>query len=202
MSDEAWTAIAALGAAALTALASLGVIATQEWLRRREAECRALQAAVATLLTRSVGVALQARYMGEMMKVRSGLGEGLDIALHHRKPLDLFELYGWMARERGPLDAAWSDVWCRGDQLTVQLANKLVGTCSDLLGVSTNRQPVGNGWDRARRWVGGDRWTPEMLEGHQAATEALAEARRDLAAHARLVLGYPSVELFAPMTSE
>ena len=189
--------IAALGASSLTALASLGVVWFQDARRGRASGRDALRTAVLDLLTRSMTVATRAHSLGEMMKVRSGLIEGLDVAMHHRKPVDHLELHDWMAQDVAPLNEALSVLWTRWDQEGVRLANDVVGKCMDLLGASTAMQPTRSGWERINKWVSGERWTPEMREAHQLALKGLADSRKRLAEYARADLGYGAIDLFA-----
>jgi hypothetical protein len=194
---------AALGSSALTGAAALGVVWVQEWRRRKAADRDALQGAVTELLWRSMAVASRARALGEAMKFRSGLKEGLDVTLHHRKPADPFELHDWLAQDLVPLHAALSELWTRADQDGVRLANELAGKCGDLLGVSTARQQADGSWERARRWAMGDRWTSGMIAANDKAMVELAQARKRFAEHARARLGYEAVELFLlPETQE
>ncbi|MGH3277150.1 MAG: hypothetical protein ACRDNZ_22830 [Streptosporangiaceae bacterium] len=75
---------------------------------------------------------MKAQAMGQTMKVRSGLGEGLGVATRLRKPSDPMELHDWIAQEMTPLNEAWSVIWLRGDQETIQLANALLDACGQL----------------------------------------------------------------------
>lgn len=122
--------IAALGASALTGLASLGVVWFQEWRRKKASDQAELQTAVTELLTQSMAVAMKARAVGETMKLRSGLKEGFDVAMRHRKPRDPLELHDWMAADLGPLSAVLSAIWLREDQEGVRLANDVVNKCA------------------------------------------------------------------------
>jgi hypothetical protein len=190
--------IAALGASALTGLASLGVVWFQEWRRGKASERDALRASVQELLSRSMAVAMRASTVGETMRIRSGLKEGFDIAMRHRKLLDGLELHDWMAQDLAPLNAALSDIWTRDNQEGVRLANEVVNKCMDLLGASTARQQVNGSLERMRRWAMGEKWTPEMLAEYNRAIRELAEARKRYAEHARARLGHAAVELFIP----
>jgi hypothetical protein len=96
---------------------------------------------VTELLSRSLA-AMRARAMGETMKFRSGLKEGLDVTFRHRKPADLLELHDWMAQDLAPLNTALSELRTLADREGVQLANDVVGRCSDLLGASRAAQPA------------------------------------------------------------
>lgn len=189
--------VAALGAAALTALASLGVVWYQESRRVRASASEALHQAIVELLARSLAISLRARALGDLMKHRSGLTEGLDVATRVHKPVNLLELHDWVAEDFSPLNEACGQIWTRGDQEMVRLANAVVLCCADLLGVSTARQQAVSAAERLRVWVLGERWTPDMVAEHQASVEALAEARKGLADCARRAFGRDVVDLFA-----
>lgn len=193
---------AALGASLLTGLASLGVTWIREWLQGRASERAALHAAVQELLSRSMAVAARARAVGETMRIRSGLKEGFDVAMRHRKLLDVFELHDWLAQDITPMTAALSEIWTRDDQEGIRLANDVVSKCMDLLGTNTTRQQTDNGWERMRRWAAGERWTPEMIEETNRAMRELALARKRYAEHARARFGLDVVELFASVEAD
>lgn len=195
MTPDEVALVAAFGSSALTGAVSLGVVWVREWQRQKASNRAALRAAVTELLSRSLAIAMRARTMGETMKLRSGLKEGLDVALRHRKPTDPLELHDWIARDMVPLNTALSELWTRADQEGVRLANEVVNKCSDLLGVSTARQKA-DGWERMRRWAMGERWTPGMVAENDRAMRELAHARKRFADHARAQLGHEAVELF------
>src|SRR4051812_47603443 len=197
LNDAVLAATSALAAAAVTSTASLGVVAYQERKRERAGKRAELSRAYVNLLARSMGIGLRARTMGEIMKVRSGLAEGIDVATRLRKPVDLQELYDWQAQDWDPMNEAWAAVWTRADAEGVRLANAVVAAAADLIGVSTARQPVDTTLERVRRWALGDRWTEEMLTEHQRSIELLARSRKELAEHARNVLGSQPADLFA-----
>jgi hypothetical protein len=113
-----------------------------------------------------------------------------------RKPADLLELTDWMAQDMAPLNAAWSVIWARGDQEMIRLANGLLAACSDLIGASTTVKAAASYWERARRYVIGERWTDAQRAEAQQALTAMARAREDLADHARRQLRNPPAELF------
>jgi hypothetical protein len=197
MTPAELTLTAAFGASALTGLASLGVIWVQEARRRRARDKAALHTAMLELLSRSMAVAMRGQVMGETMKVRSGLVEGLDVAMHNRKPVDPLELHDWMAQDIVPLNAALGEIWTRCDQEGVRLSNDVVGKCMDLLGASTALQPAQSRRERARKWATGEHWTPEMRAAHEHAMKDLAHARKRFADYARSRLGQQAVDLFA-----
>ncbi|MCW2539252.1 MAG: hypothetical protein JWN95_977 [Frankiales bacterium] len=61
--------------------------------------------------------------MAGTAKLRSGFGEGIDIATRIRKPLDPLQLHDWIAQEFDPLNTAWSEIWTSGDQELVRLVD-------------------------------------------------------------------------------
>ena len=79
--------------------------------------------------------------MGESMRLRSGLSEGLDVTLRLRKLADAMEFHDWMAQDVMPMHAALDEIWTRWDQDGVRLANDVAGKCMELLGISTASQP-------------------------------------------------------------
>jgi hypothetical protein len=123
--------------------------------------------------------------------------EGLDILLRIRKPVEVMELHDWMAQDMSPLNHAWSEIWARGDQELVRLANRVLDQCAELLAVGAARQPGRGAVERTRRWLVGDRWTPEMLDELKLAQRGLADARKGLTDYARTRLGRRGVNLFA-----
>ena len=147
------------------------------------------------MLARSMSVASRAQAMGLQMRLRSGLGEGLDVAARMRRPSDALELHDWMAADLAPMTEAWSVIWARGDQEMIRLANTLLGACSDLLGTSTALAPAETVGARLRRLVIGERSTPELEADLQSAMETMAHAREQLALHARKRMKLPPVQL-------
>lgn len=187
---------AALGASFLTGLASLGVVAFQQWLAGRSSDADALISAVNEMLSRSMAIAMRAQAMADQMRIRSGLGEGVDVTMRVRKPADLLELHDWMAQDLAPMNAAWSVVWARGDQEMVRRANALLAKCSDLIGAGTTTQAATSYRERIRRYVIGERWTDKERGESQQALKDVAHARKDLAEYARQKLGKRHAELF------
>jgi hypothetical protein len=190
------TVIAALGASVLTAGASLGVVALRERLRRKTADRDILIAGVTEMLSRSMAISFRAHAMGDAMKTRSGLGEGVDVLMHQRKPLDPLEIHDWIAQDMAPLTTAWSVIWARGDQELIRLANQLLDSCAGLMAASTARMPADTHGARFRRNVAGERWTPEMRAEVDQKMKELAHNREQLAQYARTMLGKVKAELF------
>jgi hypothetical protein len=78
------------------------------------------------------------------LRFRSGLKEGFDIALRHRKLLEPFDLVDRLLRDFRPLFTAWSAVWAKGTPAAIEAANQLVDQCADLLSVSVEKGRGGN----------------------------------------------------------
>jgi hypothetical protein len=202
MTDADLVAATALVASALTGTFSLGVAGFQHWLQARSSDKATVEAAIVELLTRSGAYALRGRALGEAMRQRSGLKEGIDVATHLRKPADLMEFHDWMAQDLTPMQAALSQLWTLwSDQQGIALANDVVSKASDLLGAQAIT-PATSGKERARRFVFGERWTEEAIAESQRALDALAQARKKLAEHARLKLGRKAANLFAQVEAD
>jgi hypothetical protein len=188
--------VAALGASLLTGAASLGVVALQERLRGKRDDRDTLTSAVTAMLSRSMAFMLRAQAAGLQMRLRSGLGEGADVALRVRKPADVLEFHDWLAADLAPLNEAWSVIWARGDQETVRLANALLDKCSDLFAAAIATEPAHGAAARVRRRVLGEKLTPELETALAEAVKDVAHARERLAQHVRRRLGQPAVTLF------
>jgi hypothetical protein len=68
---------------------------------------------------------------------RSGLSEGLDIALHHRKPIDAMELGDWLMIDLGPILDAQSTIWLFGNEALISGASEVVLAAGDVMAKST-----------------------------------------------------------------
>lgn len=196
---SAWAVVAAaLGAAFLTSLGSLGVVGYSERKRSQASDRDALHRAVLELLTRSIAVALRADAMRNAIRFRSGLMEGVDIVLLRlRKPVDALELYDWQVPDFVPLNAALNEVWTRWDQQGIRLANDLVNKCMDVLGASVAPAPDGTVRQRLRQAVIGERWTMQMQEAYEGTRQDMLQARRRFADYARATLKLDAADLLA-----
>jgi len=102
--------------------------ASQTELRRER------KAAYTELLTASMAIVQTASIMRLVMMTRSGLKEGVDIVMRLRKPVDPFEMGGWLRKDWDPLFAAWSHIWAIGSPEAVAKANRLLDTAVEVLG--------------------------------------------------------------------
>jgi hypothetical protein len=143
-----------------------------------------------------MGVLMRAHNLGDVAAMRRGLKEGLDITLRQRKPLDLLDVYDWVAQDWAPLFQAWSTIWLHGDQEMVRLAND-VSRRSGEITVMTRLHEATTRWERLGVWVIGERLTPKLAAEQDEAVRRLGVARRRFADYSRKHLGAEAVDLFA-----
>jgi hypothetical protein len=60
------------------------------------------------------------------MFARSGITEGLDVVLHHRKPADVLEISDYLFSDFGPVLDAQAAVWLAGDEQLIRSAGDVV----------------------------------------------------------------------------
>jgi hypothetical protein len=129
--------VAAFGASALTTAGTLGVDA----VRSRRSSKRERNGALSTSCERLIGGALKLAFrcgtLRETMIHRSGFTEGLDIALHHRRPTDPMEIGDWLMTELGPILDAEAAIWLSGNEDLIRGASDVVLAASDVIGKSS-----------------------------------------------------------------
>jgi hypothetical protein len=186
--------VAALGASLLTMLGTWGLYQLQRRHTSRAAERQGQFAAYLEVLSRSFTFALRASALGDAMRLRSGLGEGLSIALWHSRPLDPLDLHDWMDKDYRPLTDAWTQVWAVGTQQAIDAADGVMMACRELMTTATDR-PV-RGWIlRAYKGLVGEVWTKEQLAKYDSALTKLAEERVAFLKVLRREMGNDVVEL-------
>lgn len=125
--NEAWAVVAAaLGSAALTILGAFGL---ERWRLRRADRGTSndrLREACVQMGSHALAFALRAQALYLTTVFRSGIGEGLDIALYHRKPMDPMELADWLSVDLKPMLEAQSLIEIIGDGDLVRAAADLV----------------------------------------------------------------------------
>lgn len=170
-----WAPVAAaLGASLLT---TVGLLGRDYFTARRERRDDKLKAYEA-LLARSMAVVQTALALRLTMQLRSGLQDGVEVALHQRQPLDPFDLADRLAGVYQPLFEAHATVLASGSPDAILLSNELLDRCLDLLGLSTEG---GQARGKVARYVFGERWTQQKEEDYFAAITALGEVRVRLA---------------------
>jgi hypothetical protein len=130
--------VAALGASLLTGAASLGVAWKQARWHAAADRGQRLASACSDVLSGSMLVANRARVLNATIRVRSGLTEATDIALHHRNPVDPLEVYDWLAQDHTALHKAVSEVWLRSPAILGTIASDIELQCARLLELATS----------------------------------------------------------------
>lgn len=191
MSNVWAVVIAALGASAITGLASFGVAS---WSSRQAAKA-VLEAqkreAYLGVMTSSVRVMSRAWSLSLAMTVRSGVGEGVDIALYHRKPLDPLDLHTWFSQDFDALHDSAGRVWLHGSQEASQLTDDILLQCASLLELATSLPPHRSWIDRLRRI----RRDSEFEQRWLGEVRTLGKLRAQLATQARRELGCDLIAL-------
>ncbi len=192
---QLWVPIlAAVGASLLTGLLGLGTILLQERLRQADALRHERRRAYSRLLAVTGVIAHTSHALHLAVKVRSGIGEGLDVALHLRKPIDPLDLDARLREDMVPLYEAWSDVWTVGTQEAVTAANRAVELAGEVIERATRE-------GAARTRVGarslGEKWTPEQLDEWDESINRLGEARQAVAGVARREVKLPVADFSA-----
>jgi hypothetical protein len=82
----------------------------QRRIDRREARA-SLGSACTELLTRSASLVHRAQVLSLEARFRTGLAEGVLIALGREKPLRAMQLLEWLLTDLEPAYKAWSGVW-------------------------------------------------------------------------------------------
>lgn len=186
--------VAALGASILTAVASLGVTWYSEYLHGIAARRASRRDAYIALYNASVAAALRASALDLTIRVRSGVGESVDVLLGKRKVLDPLELHDWLMRGWAPVHEAAGHVMLLGSPAAVELSRQIVLQCATLVQHATSLPPTSGAFPRIRQvrrdadWLA--KWNEEV--------ERLGQLRKEFASLARseegeLPLGEPRV---------
>src|ERR1035438_2662887 len=113
----AWAVVAAaLGASFLTVVGTWWLDVRRDVRARRRADREQLISACNELVSSAMGLMLRTGILAEAAILRSGLTEGLDIAMHHRKPIDPVELGDWLNSDVRQMLSSQAVVWQLGDE--------------------------------------------------------------------------------------
>jgi hypothetical protein len=193
--DSVWApVVAALGASLLTILGTLWLNRRQHRRAGKDAARQERFAAYQELLNWSFALANRIRAAGDTMRLRTGLGEGVQVLLRQRKPLDLMELYDWFELDFRGMRDAWSCIWTTGTQAAIDSADRLVDATVDLMSVATASPQ--------RCWVVkvygslvGESWSKEQLEAYDTAARRFVDERVQFAQLVRTETGREKVEM-------
>lgn len=152
--NEAWAVVAAaLGSATLTIA---GTFWLEQWRLGRAAKAAdsdRLREACVQMGGHALSFALRAHALYLAAVVRSGIGEGLDIVLYHRKPIDPMELADWLAVDLKPMLEAQSLIEVTAGEELVRAASDLVLVAMGVLektssATSSSAGPDASVWHR------------------------------------------------------
>jgi hypothetical protein len=127
------------------------------------------------------------------MFTRSGIVEGIDIALHHRKPIDAMELNDWLIIDLGPMLDAQSAIWLHGNEVLIKGASDVVMAAGEVISKSTSIAALK---DIAEMQASGDRigaalkrlkTLPRDDQSEEERIEAVAELGRACRTFGRLM---------------
>ncbi|MHB1526528.1 MAG: hypothetical protein ACYCZN_09650 [Candidatus Dormibacteria bacterium] len=173
--------VAALGASILTAVASLGVTWYREHLHGIVARRTRRRDAYTALYNASMAAALRASTLDLTIRVRSGVGESVDVLLGKRKMLDPLELHDWLMQDWAPVHEAAGHVMLLGSPAAAELSRQIVLQCATLVQHATSLPPTAGALPRLRQvrrdadWLA--KWNEEV--------ERLGELRKQFASLAR-----------------
>jgi hypothetical protein len=198
MTETTAVLIAALGASALTAIATFGLETWRAHNQRRRDQDAALSDACVSLLGATMRLVFRARAMRDTMISRSGLSESLDILLHNRRPTDSMQLTDWLLIDLAPALDAQSEIWTLGGETLIESAATLVSAST---AVVTKAGTLSEEQQRQMKGLG-TRLLPlknddEVEAAFTAAVSELGKVRRQFALLVRRELQIDDVDALA-----
>lgn len=131
--SNAWAVVvAALGSSTLTIAGSFWL---EQWRLRKAAKAASLdrlREACAQLGTHAFLFALRAQVLYQTAVIRSGIREGSDIALYHRRPADPMSIADWLAIDFKPMVEAFTIIEISGDRDLIHAASKLLAAAASV----------------------------------------------------------------------
>ncbi|MGH2447161.1 MAG: hypothetical protein ACRDFS_00935 [Chloroflexota bacterium] len=164
---------------------------------RKAADADRLREACVQMGGHALSFALRAHTLYLTAVVRSGIGEGLDVVLYYRKPLDPMELADWLAVDLKPMLEAQSLIEITAGEELVRAASGLVLAAMGVLEKASNATssspgPGTSAWDRLVvrfRALVPLRRDPEVEKAIQLAVRELGRELRKFARVTRDRLG-------------
>lgn len=196
--SDAWAVVAAaLGSASLTIAGTFGLDTLRGRRARREAHNDRLRNACVQMGSHALAFALRAQTLYLTAVFRSGIGEGLDVVLYHRKPLDPMDLAEWLSADLRPMLEAQSLIEVAADEELVRSAADLVLAAMTVLEKASNVVPDAAGPVRSPRQRLARRLRalvplrrdPEVEKATQQAVRGLGQQLRQFARLTRDRLG-------------
>jgi hypothetical protein len=133
--------VAALGAAFLSTGGAFLLEMYRTYRRAKIARSDELKMACIQIISGAQRLLFKAAALHVSMEVRSGLRESLDLAMHHRKPIDILELNDYMMVEQGKILDAQAAIWLTGDELLITSAGEILDAVGKLIVASTALPP-------------------------------------------------------------
>jgi hypothetical protein len=171
----------------------------REHIRRKAQRTRAKNDAYCQLLVTSGLMMQSAGTLRTLLQTRSGLAEAVDLLLHIRQPVDLFQLDKLMRDDLTPLFQAWSLVWIAGSREAIEISNELVVKASELLQLATT---PGTQRKRIQTLLLGPRCQSSELKAMNEKVKELSAIRRRLALLARKEGGAEFAEVYSAEIEE
>lgn len=184
--------------ALLSSLLTGAILISQEFLRGHRQEKAAREntrdGAYHQLLVTSGLMVQSASTLRTLIQTRNGLAEAVDLLLHIRRPVDLFQLDQLMRGDLTPLFEAWSLVWTVGSREGIQISNELVAKASEIV-----QMAITPGTERGlvRTLLLGPRWRSGELNAMEEKVKELSATRRKLALLARKEGGAEFAEVYS-----
>lgn len=139
---DAWPVVAAaLGSSSLTIVGTFWLERWRSQHALREAQHDRLRAACVQMGSHALAYALRANMLYVTIIDRSGIGEGLDIALYHRKPLDAMDLWEWLSVDLIPMLEAQILIEVTANEDVVRAASDLILASTEVLEKATSISP-------------------------------------------------------------
>lgn len=136
MSDTWAVVVAALGASLLTAGSAFGVEAWRDRLARRRATKERLREACVQLNSHGIAYTQLIQALQLTAVYRAGVGEGLAVVMHQRKPIDVMEVTDWLLVELRPMLEAQAVIQLLGDEEVIRGAAAVILAANDVMGVT------------------------------------------------------------------
>ena len=160
---DAWAVLAAaLGSSTLTIVATFGLELWRERRAQKKADADRLRNSCVQMASHAMSFALRAQALYFTGIDRSGIKEGLDVALYHRKPLDPRDLMDWLLIDMGPMLEAQSLIEVSADEELARTAGDLIQAANVVLekttdglkqSVSEVRQPQATPWRQVASYL-------------------------------------------------
>jgi len=182
--------VAAFGASLITTVGTFGVLQWQRWRDGRANAKAAKLAAYSELHARVFAFVLRIGTLGLAKQLRSGIGEGLAVVLGQRRPVDIFELHKWLEEDFRAISDAYTKVCLIGSQEAIDIAGKLLASCSDLIGMATATDQKQRYFVRLLR---GETQTVDQVLDFETMRTQLFKEREEFATIIRLEIGHDPV---------